>query len=221
MCDRQAVLLEGLDRVMDSPRDYQVWVAAADVEVTRQVGGAVSRTRVSVWVRWRRSVDLRSHDVGGRIFLRLLQLDVCELRDADGSNNGPPLWRVGIWRGAVEAGAQMKGVLVMVGRSAILYSYFWLAVNQRVRSAVGVRIPDVQISHGVALPMLLRQNHAPRHAPVLLPHHCLVIRSGAIGGWDERAVAMGGNEVWPGDVTRNGGVGGHGRGLMVVLGIVQ
>lgn len=138
MRNGQAVLLESLDRVVDSSRDDQVWIAAADVEVTRQVRCAVSGTRMCIRVRWRRSVDLSPHDVGGWVLLRLLQLDICELWDAHGSNNRSTLCGVGVRRGAVEAGAKMEGILVMLGSSTIFYSYFWLAVNQWVWSAVGI-----------------------------------------------------------------------------------
>lgn len=72
MSDRQTVLLESLDRVVHTPRDDQIWVAAADVQVAGQVRCAVCRPRMGVWVGRRGSVHLCSHDVGGWILLSLL-----------------------------------------------------------------------------------------------------------------------------------------------------
>lgn len=217
--DGQAVLLERLDRVVHPPGDDQVRVAAGDVRVARQVRRAVGGPRVGVGVRRGWPVHVCSHDVRGWVLLGLLQLDICELRDTDGPHHGPPLRGVGVRRRTVEAGAQMEGIVMVLGCSAVLPSDLRLAVHQMVRPAVGVGVSDIQVPHGVALPVLLGQEH-PSSAG-LLTHHRLVIRRGAVGRRDEGAVAVRGDVVRPGDVAGDGGVGGHGRGLVVVLGVGQ
>lgn len=119
----------------------------------------------------------------------------------------------------MEAGTQMEGIMVLLGCSAMFPSDLWLAVHQRVWSAVGIRVSNVKVPHGVALPVFLRQNHASSCSSGFLAHNCLVIRSGTVGRWDEGTVAMGGDIVRPGDIASDRGVGGHGRGLQVVLGV--
>lgn len=187
---RQAVLLERLDRVVHASSDDQVRIAAADVQVPGQVWGAVGGSGVGVWVRRGWPVHLGSHDVGGWILLSLLELDVGEFRHADGSHYRPSLSGVGVRGGAVEAGAQMERVVVVLARPTVLPSDLRLAVNKRVWSAVSIRVSNVQVPHGMALPVVLRQNHAPSWTPGLLPHHRLIIGGGAIGRRYERAVAV-------------------------------
>lgn len=111
----------------------------------------------------------------------------------------------------------MERIVVVLRCPPMFPSDLWLAVNERVWPAVCVRVSDVKIPHRVALPVLLRQNHPSPRSPVFLTHHCLIVGGGAVGGWDESAVAMRGDVVWPGDVAGDGGVGGHGGGLKVVL----
>lgn len=206
----QAVLLEGLHRVMDAARD-QIRVAAADVEMAGQVRGAVGGSRVRVGIRRRRPINLIPDDVGRRIFLRLL--DVGELGDADGAHDGSSLGGIGVRGGAVEAVVEVEGVLAL----GTVLADLRLAVHERVGAAVGVRVADVEVPHGVALALRRRD-----HPEVLLPHDGLVIRRGAVGRRDQGAVPVGRHVVGPHEVTScDAGVGRHGRGLQVVLRVVE
>ncbi len=186
--------------MMDAARD-QIRVAAADVEMAGQVRGAVGGSRVRVGIRRRRPVNLIPDDVGRRIFLRLLELDVGELGDADGTHYGPSLGGIGVRGGTVEAVVEVEGVLAR----AVLAD-LRLAVHERVGTAVGVRVADVEVPHGVAL-ALSRWDHPE----VLLPHDRLVIRCGTVGRRDEGAVPVRRHIVGPHEVTScDAGVGRHG-----------
>ena len=118
----------------------------------------------------------------------------------------------------MEAGIEVERVVVVRSSSTMLSSDLRLVVDQGVGPAVGVRVPNVQVPHGEALAVLVGVHHPS--SLVLLPHDCIVVRGGAVGGGDESAVAVRGHVVRSGDVTScDGGVGGHGRGLHVVLGV--
>ncbi len=165
-----------------------------------------------VGIRRRRPVNLIPDDVGRRIFLCLLELDVSELWDADGAHYGPSLGGIGVRRGTVEAVVEVEGVLAR----AVLAD-LRLAVHERVGPAIGVRVADVEVPHGVALALGRRD-----HPEVLLPHDRLVIGRGAVGRRDQGAVPVGRHVVGPHEVTScDAGVGGHGRRLQVVLRVVE
>lgn len=92
---------------MDASGD-EIRIAAADVEVPRQVRGAVGRS----WVRIRRGrpVHLSPHNVWSWVVLGL-QLHIGQLRDTHGAHHRPPLHRVWIRSLAVKTVVQIKWVV--------------------------------------------------------------------------------------------------------------
>lgn len=196
---------------MDAASD-EVRVTAADVQVTGQIRSAVGGSRVRVWIRGWRPVHLISYDVGRRVFLSLLELDVGELGDADGTHYRPSLCGVGVRRGTVEAVVEVERVLTRP-----VLADLGLTVHQRIGAAVSVRVADVEIAHRMALAL-----GGWHHSEVLLPHDGLVVGRGAVGGRNQGAVAVRGHVVGPHEITScDAGVGGHGRRLQVVLGVVK
>lgn len=152
----------------------EIRVAAADVEVTGQIRRAVGGSRMRVGIRRWRPVHLIPYDVGRRVLLRLLELDVGEFGDANGAHHGPSLGGIGVRRGTVEAVVEVERILA---RSML--ADLRLAVHERIGSTVGVRVADVEVPHGVALALGGRD-----HTEVLLPHDRLVIGRSTVGRRD-------------------------------------
>lgn len=122
----------------------------------------------------------------------LRQLHISEFRHADCAHHWPPLAWVWVWRWAVKAVVE-----VILSCCSSVLTDLRLAVHKRIRSAVGIRVTNVEVPHRVAVTL----RHGCHGTVVFLAHDTLVVRCGTVRGWYQDTVALRRHIVRPCNVT--------------------